>query len=361
MKKTSTKFFTLVALSTLAFGFTACSNSSDGGAALPSLVTTTTNGGASGAYAKIGSTTINGIEYDIVTFGLWPQTIKAAEITIYEDKTKTVGAFTYCKGSDGEWYVKAKESAYGNDYKYSDGTTVAQSSADSDKWFKVEPIKWRVLTNNYNGKKLLLAEDILTAKTYYKDMDSRIINGSTIYANNYEHSDIRAWLNGDFLSTTFSADQKKAISEMTIDNSVNSTLPDNYNSLTDSEKEYWNNDNGTNDYVCVNTSEKIFLLSNQEITKSSFGFSSFDNKDNARRRIPTDYAKASGAYQDTPTKNGGRWWLRSPRDGTTNYGLHDNCAHRARYINSEGRALYGDDANINNLDVGIVPALCVNN
>ena len=93
--------------------------------------------------------------------------------------------------------------------------------------------------------------------------------------------------------------KKKAISEMTIDNSVNSTLPDNYNSLTDSEKEYWNNDNGTNDYVCANTSEKIFLLSNQEITKSSFGFSSFDNKDNARRRIPTDYAKASGAYQDT--------------------------------------------------------------
>lgn len=49
MKKTSTKFFTLVALSALAFGFTACSNSSDGGAALPSLVTTTTNGGTSGA------------------------------------------------------------------------------------------------------------------------------------------------------------------------------------------------------------------------------------------------------------------------------------------------------------------------
>lgn len=49
MKKTSTKFFTLVALAALAFGMASCSNSSDGGAALPSLVTTTNNGGASGA------------------------------------------------------------------------------------------------------------------------------------------------------------------------------------------------------------------------------------------------------------------------------------------------------------------------
>lgn len=50
MKKTSTKFFTLVALAALAFGMASCSNSSDGGAALPSLVATTTNnGGTSGA------------------------------------------------------------------------------------------------------------------------------------------------------------------------------------------------------------------------------------------------------------------------------------------------------------------------
>lgn len=337
---------TLIIIVIAALGLTTCSNNSGEG---PNTTST--------PYTKVGTTKINGIEYDYVTFGLWPQTISSTDITINRSESKTVGAFTYCKGSDGEWYAELKENAYGNDYEYSNETTVAQSTANTYKWFKVEPIKWRVLTNNYNGKKLLLAEKILIAKPYYRDQNNRTINSVTIYANNYENSDIRTWLNGEFLNTAFSSEQKNYIKNVTIDNSVNSTLPDNYDSLTDSEKEKWNNDNGTNDYVCSNTSDKVFLLSNQEITKGSYGFSLFDNQDNARLRIPTDYAKASGAYQ----QNGGRWWLRSPRDGTTNYDLHDNCAHRARYINHAGRANHADDSNVNNTEVGVVPALCINN
>ena len=104
---------------------------------------------ASGAYTPAGTTTINGTQYDLVTFGLWPQTVKADGVTVNDSKTKTAGEFTYCKGSDGEWYAKL-----------------------SDKYYKVEPIKWRVLTTgiatgyNGTGKKLLLAESVLIGKRY---------------------------------------------------------------------------------------------------------------------------------------------------------------------------------------------------
>ena len=104
-----------------------------------------------------------------VCFGDWPKTIKAAGITVNESKSVQVGANTYYKGSDGAWYAKQQENAYHTGYSYSDNTAVAQSSAGSYKYFKVEPIKWRVVTTDYNGsgKKLLLAENILINGTYY--------------------------------------------------------------------------------------------------------------------------------------------------------------------------------------------------
>ena len=67
-----------------------------------------------------------------------------------------------------------------SDYVYSDGTTVGKGGT-SEKYFKVEPVKWRVLTDNYSGKKLLLAEDILIAKRFD---DLR---------NNYKESEIREY------------------------------------------------------------------------------------------------------------------------------------------------------------------------
>ncbi|MBO4858040.1 MAG: SUMF1/EgtB/PvdO family nonheme iron enzyme, partial [Treponema sp.] len=103
-------------------------------------------------------TTGTGAKY--ILFGDWPQTIKADNVTVDENINEVHGSFTYYGGSDGYWYVKCKENAYESGYKYSNGTPVAQISVNSTKYFKVEPIKWRVLTENYKrtGKALLLAE-----------------------------------------------------------------------------------------------------------------------------------------------------------------------------------------------------------
>lgn len=313
-------------------------------------------------YAKIDTVAINGTQYDIVTFGAWPQTIKAANVDVSEQcESKTAGEFTYYKGSDGQWYAKILEAGSRSSNKYSDGTTVKFSNDKSYRWFKVEPIKWRVLTADYNGtgKKLLLAENILIGKRY--DGDS----------NKYQTSYIRRWLNsnvdydaaasdyGDsegFLNTAFTAEERSKIAGTSVDNSERSTLPDDYDSLADNIKQHpWYN--GYN--PCASdtpTTDKVFLLSEQEVTKSAYGFDAFDarkgdgtHNESSRIRQTTDYAMASGALYDT---DGGIWWLRSPwYDGGTNY------RPSALIVRDSGSA--GPFYDGGTRYIGVVPALCL--
>ena len=303
---------------------------------------------ASGAYTPAGTTKINGVDYELVTFGLWPQTVKADDdtVTVDANKSKQVGDFTYYKGSDGEWYAKIKENAFESGCTYSDGKPVAQSSANSYKWFKVEPIKWRVLTTSYNetnGKKLLLAENVLIAKRYDTSK------------NNYQNSEIRKWLNsnansnadsdyggsGGFLKTAFSASEQTKIAAASVDNDARSTNPD-----VNATK--WNN--GTNIYASgTPTTDKVFLLSLQEATKRAYGFSFHDAQLSERIRVPTDYAKASGVnHKNTTIWKGGTWWLRSP--------LYSNDSY-VRFVDHFGMA--NGDSYISSISYGIVPALCV--
>ena len=272
-----------------------------------------------------------------VNFGDWPQTIKAADVTVDETKSVTVGAFTYYYGSDDAWYAKCAENAFETGYKYSDNTDVAQASSNSTKYFKVEPIKWRVLTDNYNGKKLLLAENILAAHRYAAS------------SNNYKNSEIREWLNGTFLGAAFTASAQSQIATTTVDNSARSTNPD-------ANATAWNS--GNNGYACENTSDKIFLLSEQEMTKDGYGFAAYyvykddvyGTTESTRIRMTTDYAKSSGAYQSSTAGCGGWWWLRSP--------YYDYSSH-AREVDYDGSA--GNIFNVNSSQAGVVPALCIEN
>ena len=137
-----------------------------------------------------------------VYFGDWPQTIKAANVNVDESQTLARGGFTYYKGDDGNWYAKvtAKPFTSSSNYTCSDGTELVQGEA---YYFKVEPIKWRVVTTDYNGtgKKLLLAEKALTGNVpYCVTWLDRTIGGNTVAPNNYKYSTVRAYLNGRYES-----------------------------------------------------------------------------------------------------------------------------------------------------------------
>lgn len=162
-------------------------------------------------------------------------------------------------------------------------------------WFKFEPIKWKILTRS-NGKALVLADLILDSQDYEPNDSNSIYshNGGSGYANNYELSHIRAWLNDNFYNTAFNATEQTLIDTTTVDNSVSST---GYSS---------------NSYECSNTQDKIFLLSYSEATNSSYGFSS----DVDRQAKGSDYAKAQGlgVYRHSGGSYDGNsgWWHRSP-------------------------------------------------
>lgn len=289
----------------------------------------------SSPYTVITTQQIGSSVYDIVTFGSWPQTLKTDGVSIDQNESLAVGELTYYAGSDSYWYAKL-----------------------SDKYYKVEPIKWRVLTTNFDhdndsntqGKKLLLAESSLIGKRY------------AARYNNYQNSEIRKWLNsnsnsaaasdhggsGGFLKTAFTAAEQSAIAAASVDNSARSTNPD-------ANATQWNS--GSNQYASATpTTDKVFLLSLQEATTSAYGFDVYTawkgdgtHTESTRIRFPTDYAKASGAYQSDEAGMGGSWFLRSP-------------VYRSSDLVSYvfyGRAGVENHVYIDTFSV--VPALCVSN
>ena len=290
-------------------------------------------------YEKIDSETMGGVEYDRVTFGDWPQTIKAENVTIDESDISRMGNFTYCKGSDGFWYLKVSENSPRDFYKYSDGTSVKQSNAVSHRWFKVEPIEWRVVNANsvVNGvsAKTLLSEKILTAKGFDKN------------SKNYKNSELRSYINDDFLNAAFSSSQRKYIADTEVDNSAQSTMPYNYGSLSPQEQaDVWNN--GVNQYACENTTDKIYLFSYKNAS-NTINFTKNGGQEGWLKRRPTDYSLACGLWRgdDGNERETTWWWLRSPCQ---------EDSKKAWYVETDGK--YISRRNITNVNGGVVPVLC---
>ena len=293
-----------------------------------------------------------------VLFVDWPQTIKAENITIDTNSKMTMGGFTYYLGSDENWYVECLENAREGG-SYSDGTPIASLSKNSTKYFKVEPIKWRVLNSDSveGEKKILLAENCLIANIpYYGSQDNRSLNEDTIYPSNYKYSNVRAYLNGvqnqfiidggiedsnnmdwtgnGFLQSAFTNSAISKISDTSVKNDLDST------------------GDKSNSYICDNTKDKIFLPSVQEMTNTEYDFnptrsndeSSYDAK---RIRVATDYAKANNMnITRSPF-----YFLRSPCYLPGYYG-------KSCWIitNENGRIAFDY---VNKPDRGIIPALCL--
>lgn len=312
-----------------------------------------------------------------IYFGVFPKTVLPVNSTVTVDETISVKmkANTYYWGSDGEYYAKVMENAIQSEYssiKYSDGTQAKKSDAESYRFFKMEPIKWKVLTASYSGKCLLFAENILTAMRYNSESNNGLLTidgGEKYYVNNYKYSEIRAYLNGldfydcqdhfvkksdyvnnGFLQTAFTDIAQSLIATTTMDNSGEST--------TDVAGTYPKAD-GTNDsifeayrkdYTCSETTEIIFLLSIKEI--SSYGFKSgLTEVDMGRARLPTDYATANhlSCSHDSSINYTCLYWLRSPAC---------DSSFRAAFIRPDG-CFVTEYISIKESYIGVVPALCL--
>lgn len=327
-----------------------------------------------------------------IYFGVFPQTVvsidsdknllgkdKITIITISEEKENsvTIGSNTYFKGSDGEYYFKSFENANGTGYAYSDGTTVNQIAENSTRWFRVEPIKWRVLTKYYrldysNPKSeetyLLIADQILTSNIPFYDFSKsgkavREVAGYKVFPSNYKYSQIRAFLTGDyyfdgtsaidtyfkkgFLQTAFTSDAQNLIRVTRVRNDALSTT-DSARTLPMADGKNEKGEQVMVDATCPYTDDKIFLLSIAEATNIFYGMDRHDSNNISRVRSATDFAKANNIYIDPENPNFYLWWLRSP------YFFFNGGA--SRIVSCNGKILMGIT---DNASAGVVPALCI--
>lgn len=193
---------------------------------------------------------------------------------------------------------------------------------DTLYWFKWEPIEWRVLEKS-GGEAFIMSNVILDMlQFYHESTGTRTLNGETVYVNNYKESDIRAWLNDDFLSQAFDKYEQKLIKTSVVDNSA--ATSDNESSIK---------------FDCANTEDKVFLLSYQDMLNSQYGFPTSKKSNSARQFKATDYAQAQGG--SVPVGSGiydgyGWVWMRSPcTSSSTAWADSGWCASSQGKISSE--------------------------
>lgn len=268
--------------------------------------------------------------WDCVWFGSYPQTEVAPGDAVYAslqsaswdaDGDAVVGGARYRRISKSD----ATDSWYWSGVGYSSAAC---------RYFRYEPIKWRVL--EASGSTALVVADVALDDQEYNENYTSVT---------WETSSVRSWLNGygassnqpgtdftgkSFVGSAFSSAERSAILATDVANADNTrygTEGGNY------------------------TSDKVFLLSEAEVYDTSHGFvSSYGTCDEARRCKVSDYARAMGAYRYSGGTYDGNcwWWLRSP-------GYYAYCAADVGYDGYVSR--YGDGVNVG---CAVRPALNLN-
>lgn len=163
---------------------------------------------------------------EYIVFGSWRKSVKSDDVTINEDDVDENG---YYLGSDGERYYKG-----------------------ISFYYKIEPLKWRILKES-NGEALLLCENVVAEVSGYGWYTSYTYGDKFVDPNDYESSNVRDFLLGTtnwnhdncFLGRAFTDEEESIILTTEIDNSLS---------------------------YRYNIYDKVFLLSVDEVMEPEYGF-----------------------------------------------------------------------------------------
>ena len=161
-------------------------------------------------------------------------------------------------------------------------------------YYKETPIKWRVISSS-DGYYTLMSEYILANRPFGYSY--------------WDESEIRKWLNDEFLSSAFTEEEQNDI-----------LLNDIITQKKDYDDVYINH---SDTEYNVFSKDKVYLLSAEEAILPEYGFSSDKNDlDASRKAVATDFVDNNNSPQN--------WWLR----GRTfwSYGNLKN-----QYVGSEGK------------------------
>ena len=282
--------------------------------------------------SKIGLLPTSTNNYDWTSYGYYISSSNDTNFMWYQDITLDNNKYRAVYFTSYRPYSTSSSTSSSTSNTYQDDNGYYTSTV---YYFRFDPIIWKVLElDETNNKAFLFANIALDSQDYFYDYSfTRTIDGKTVYANNYEYSTIRSWLNDNFYNTAFTKEEQQIILDTLVDNSASST---GYT---------------TNQFACNDTIDKIFLLSYNDVVNSKYGFSSvYSEYDILRQLKSTDYAKAQGCYKSTSTSYLGNcyWWLRSP---SYNYSTD------ARYVSDDGGVNVGYSVYLTL--VGVVPALWI--
>lgn len=250
-------------------------------------------------------------DWDYVYFGSYPQT----EVTGDALTSEIIGADYDADGDaevGGEKYRRISKGDTNYDVYFGDGVY---------RYFKWEPIRWRVLRNE--GTTLcLMVNNALDCKFY--DVDTR--------RNTWENCELRNWLNSSFYHMAFSIEEQEAVVEWDV---VNEDNP-KYGTV------------GGN-----NTKDKVYLPSIGEMGNPQYGFCGNITTGSVSRYLQaSDYAHVRGISLSTFSQCSGNcnWcWLRSPA----------STSHYAAFVGGSG---YVDlnGSSFFSVGYGVVPVVHIN-
>lgn len=187
------------------------------------------------------------VSCDTITFGVYPQ-------SEYTPKQKP------------------KQPVSGKEYTDSDGTKMVYKN---QKYFKVEPIRWRVLS--VDGDDAFLVSEKNLDYQAYNNVEEEVT---------WETCTLRVWLNKIFMNTAFTMEEQEA---------VKTTIVKNDNTVEDG----------------AYTEDKVYLLSAEEVCNKVYGFNEkLYVKDEAREATNTEYVSWRDGNMGDADK-GDAWWLRS--------------------------------------------------
>jgi uncharacterized repeat protein (TIGR02543 family) len=252
-----------------------------------------------------------------VTYGMYPQDNVDNEDLINRLENSEITKLNnyYYDYGTNSYYVK-ETAKLARDFETGELLTVREfDNGDEiiegeEYWFKVEPIKWRILKSDSDGYYLL--SDKLIDVQKYDDGASVVVEGETILPNNYKHSFVREWLNDDFYNSVFYFNDLE-IQTMEVDNSPESTATPK------------------SGFSCENTFDKVTLLSFKEYTTPEYGFSATASNSITRMFYTTDYSRAVRANYSVENNSlfSGYGWTRSPIETKDNNGYC--CSRNNKY------------------------------
>ena len=196
---------------------------------------------------------------------------------------------------------------------------------DIEAWhyFAYAPIKWRIL--KISGTKAVLLADRMPDTCPFHDKDEDV---------NWSGSNLRQWLNSEFLTHAFSETERQAIEVTSVENAPNTLY-------------------GTD--CGPNTQDRVFILSNKEVfaspLASDYGFYAGSGIDDPARRFrSTLYAKCRGAWWSSVEGYRGNsfWFMRT--NGYTPSNITYICDFG--YLYNQGTAVTCDDA-------AVLPAITI--